>query len=131
MSSYFKELIPYIDDAKKGLITLEDPKVYIIERLFLLIVDAAIDINTHIITRNKLESPDDYEGTFSILGSSKIIPGELAVKISSSVGLKNRMVHEYEKINRKDMLGYIINGIEDYSEYMKYINEYVDNSMSK
>lgn len=126
MSTYFEELMPYIEDTKKGTITVKDPKVYIIERLFLLIVDAAIDINTHIITRNKFESPDDYEGTFTILGKNKIIPNKFALKISGSVGLRNRMTHGYEKVERQVMLDYIVNGIGMYSEYMKYINGYMD-----
>mgnify|MGYP001600875647 CR=1 FL=1 len=49
MSLYFEELMPLIEEVKKGEITTKDQKVYVIERLFLLIVDAAIDINTHII----------------------------------------------------------------------------------
>ncbi len=126
MSSYLQELSPYIEEAKKGAITPEDQRIYIIERLFLLIVDAAIDVNTHIITRNKLESPEDYTGTFVILGKNKIIPHEFALKISGSVGLRNKMVHGYEKVQRQEMLNYIVNGIGTYSEYVKYINDYIN-----
>lgn len=127
MSSYFEELIPYIEEVKKGGITVEDPKVYIVERLFLLIVDAAIDINTHIITRNKFESPDDYVGTFTAMEKNKIISSELALKISGSIGLRNKMVHGYEKIGRQEMLDYITSGIGQYAEYMKYIDKYINN----
>ena len=118
--------MPLIEEVKKGEITTKDQKVYVIESLFLLIVDAAIDINTHIISRNKLESPDDYAGTFTILGKNKIIPIELADKIFGSVGLRNKMIHGYESVKRQEMLDYITNGIGQYSEYMKCINKYVD-----
>ena len=49
-------------------------EMYAVERLFQLVVDAAVDINTHIITRSDLETPDDYQGTFFILADNKIIP---------------------------------------------------------
>ena len=125
IGSYFEELMPFIEEAKKRIITIKDPKLYIIERLFLF-VDAAIDINTHIIIHNKFESPDDYAGTFIILGKNKIIPNDLAINISGSVGLRNKMVHGYEKVGRQEMLDYITNGIGNYSEYMKYIDEYMN-----
>src|SRR3989344_9634908 len=90
MRDYLSELFPHIEKARQGIITIESPEIRIIERLFLLIVDAAIDVNTHIITRNKFESPDDYQGTFGILAKHKVIPLELADQIQESVGLRNK-----------------------------------------
>ena len=119
---YVPELMPYLEKYRRGEIVLDDPQVFIIERLFQLIADAAIDINTHIITRGKLESPDDYEGTFRILGQHKIIPSDLAEKISGSVGLRNRLVHGYEKVQRKIALDDISNDIG------QYIQEFIEKS---
>lgn len=126
MRDYLFELLPYIEKARQGIITIESPELRIIERLFLLIVDAAIDINTHIITRNKFESPDDYQGTFGILAQHKVIPSELAEKIRESVGLRNIMTHGYEKVQRQKMFDDIVNGIGQYSAYMKAISDYVE-----
>ena len=120
---------------KKSLGILEPilPKVsvgslemYAVERLFQLVVDAAIDINTHIITRSDLETPDDYQGTFSILADNKIIPREFADKVYKSVGLRNLLVHGYEKVDKSKSLGDIASGINQYAEYMKYIEEFTE-----
>lgn len=126
MRDYLSELLPYIEKARQGFITIESPELRIIERLFLLVVDAAIDINTHIITRNKFESPDDYQGTFGILAQHKVIPSELAEKIRESVGLRNMMTHGYEKVQRQKMFNDIINGIDQYSTYMEAITNYME-----
>ena len=126
MRDYLAELLPFIEKAKKGVITVENSELRIIERLFLLIVDAAIDINTHIITRNKFESPDDYQGTYGILAQHKVIPFELADKIQESVGLRNLMTYGYEKVQRQKMLDDIVSGIDQYVEYMKVIMEYIE-----
>ncbi|MFA6552540.1 MAG: HepT-like ribonuclease domain-containing protein [Candidatus Paceibacterota bacterium] len=126
MGNYFEKLLPYIERYKKGEISLHSDDVFIIERLFQLVVDAAIDINTHIITRNNFESPDDYESTFRILGKKQIIPLELAEKISGSVGLRNRMIHGYETVQIKRMLDDISGGIEQYVEFMKCISEFAE-----
>ena len=126
IGSYIPELMPFLEKYRNGEIKLDDHRVFVIERLFQLIADAAIDINTHIITRGKLESPDDYEGTFRILGKSKIIPLDLAEKISNSIGLRNRLVHGYENVQVKKALDDISNGIDQYVEYAQHINNYVD-----
>ena len=59
MSLYVPELVPYLEKYRRGEIVLDDPRVFLIERLFQLIADAAIVINTHIITKGKLEKPHD------------------------------------------------------------------------
>ncbi|MBI2475836.1 MAG: DUF86 domain-containing protein [Candidatus Taylorbacteria bacterium] len=131
MSLYLRKLMPYLEKYRQGKMELHDPEIFIVERLFQLIADAAIDINTHIMTRAKLEPSDDYEGTFRILGKHGVLPVDLAEKISGSVGLRNRLVHGYEKIQRKLVMDDISGGIGQYVEYMKYIAEFVEKSAGK
>lgn len=126
MSEYYNELIPYLEKYRTGEIPLNDPRIFIVERLFQLIADSAIDINTHIMTRAKFEASDDYEGTFRIIAKHGIIPVPLAEQISGSVGLRNRMVHGYEHVQRKKMMDDIAGGIEQYVVYMKHINDFFE-----
>lgn len=111
-------------------VSLDSLEMYAVERLFQLIVDAAIDINTHIITRSDLETPDDYQGTFAILADNKIIPREFADKISKSVGLRNLLVHGYEKVDKSKSLSDIASGISQYMEYMKHIQKFTEKTKS-
>ena len=126
MGTYLPELMPYLEKYQRGELSLSDPQIFIVERLFQLIADTAIDINTYIITHRKLESPDDYEGTFRIIGKHGIIPLELAEKISGSIGLRNRMVHGYEKVQRKIMMDDISSGIGQYVAYIKHISAFLE-----
>ena len=126
MGIYLEKLLPLVDRYKRGEISLNSDEVHVMERMFQLAVDAAIDINTHIIVQKGLESPDTYEGTFSILGRNNIIPISLGDKISGSVALRNRMVHGYEKVQVKKMLNDIAGGIGQYIEYMKHISDFVE-----
>ena len=130
ISEYLPRLMFHLEVYRRGTLALDDDRVFVIERLFQLIADAAIDINTYIIIQGKLESPDDYEGTFRILGQNKIIPSDLAEKISGSVGLRNRLVHAYEKVQRKNALDGIADGSGPYVEYMKHIQEFIKKSKS-
>lgn len=126
MGIYLEELMPHLEQYRQGKLPLNDLRVFVIERLFQLIADAAIDINTHIITREKLESADDYEGTFHVLGKHGIMPAELGDAISGSIGLRNRLVHGYEGVQRKTAMDDIANGIGQYVAYMGYIKTFIE-----
>jgi len=89
------------------------------ERLFQLIVDTAIDINTHIISNSNLQVPDDYQSTFITLADNKFLPMDFALKIAPSVGLRNIVVHKYGKVDIKKMIDDIKEGIGDYLVYIK------------
>ncbi len=95
------------------------------ERLFQLIVDAAVDINTEIIASNSSESPDSYQSTFYTLESMKIIDNDLAEKIAPSVGLRNRLVHRYETVRPKLSIDEMKKYLPYYVKYLKIINDYI------
>lgn len=126
MGAYLEELMPHLEEYRQGKLPLNDLRIFVIERLFQLIADAAIDINTHVITRGKLESADDYEGTFRVLGKHGIIPAELGEAISGSIGLRNRLVHGYEGVQRKTAMDDIANGIGQYVAYMGHIKTFME-----
>lgn len=97
-----------------------------LERYFQLVVDAAVGINEHVISEENLEVPNDYFGTFLILGKAGIIPMDFAQKIAPSVGLRNQIIHQYEKINVDAMISSIRNNIHQYDEYMNLIIKHYD-----
>src|SRR3989304_8759859 len=66
------------------------------ERLLQELIEAAIDINTHIIVQTGSKVPDDYYESFIKMGEIKIISVELAERLAPSAGLRNRLVHEYD-----------------------------------
>ncbi|MEK7208814.1 MAG: HepT-like ribonuclease domain-containing protein [Patescibacteria group bacterium] len=116
------QLLPLLKKEAREII--DDYLVlHTVERLFQLIVDTAIDINTHIINQNNLSVPNDYQGTFTVLAENKIFPMEFALKISPSVGLRNLIVHKYGKVDIKKMVDDIRSEIGDYIEYIKLISE--------
>ncbi|MDP2656705.1 MAG: DUF86 domain-containing protein [bacterium] len=106
---------------------VKDPlKLHTIERLFQLIVDASIDINTHIIASKKLAVVDDYQSTFISLGENGIVPMKFAVKIAPAVGLRNRVVHRYGDVRLTKMISDIKHGIKDFDQYLKYMSRFLE-----
>lgn len=124
IQAYFKEMEPILKYESREIIE-DNLKIRAVERLFQLIVDTSIDINTHIITETDFNTPEDYQSTFIILGENKILPMNFAVKISPSVGLRNLIVHKYGKVDLKKMVDDIKNEIGQYLEYLKLVNEFI------
>ena len=76
-------------------------KLRTLERNFQLIVDEIIDINLYLIKEKDLKPPQDFQSSFEVLSQAKILPHDFAVKIAPAVGLRNKIVHRYEDIDRK------------------------------
>lgn len=117
---YFGELEPILRFSRSEI--LDDPlKIHTVERLFQLIVDTALDINTHIIIESSFGVPDDYQNTFVVLGEQGILPMSFVNRIAPSVGLRNMIIHRYGHVDLKRMVDDIQHEIGDYREYTRHI----------
>lgn len=106
----------YVDDLYKRKAT---------ERLLQELIEAAIDINTHLMVQTGHSAPDDYYESFIKIGSMKIIPTDLALKLAPSAGLRNRLVHEYDMLEHSLVLEAVAMAEDTYAEYVKHINAYL------
>ncbi len=101
-------------------------KLHAAERLLQLIVDEMIDINQHFIKELDLKIPEDFQSTFYILGENKILPLEFAQKIAPVVGMRNRIVHRYEELDKNLFIEKFRKNISDFKAYMKIINDFIE-----
>lgn len=106
-------------------------KLHALERIIQLIVDEIVDINTHIIRRSTIETPDDFQGSFVALARGGILPEEFARKIAPTVGLRNRLVHRYEEIDPALLIHMARAEKDDFGTYVKHINAFLQNSARK
>ena len=111
----------YIEDIYKRKAT---------ERLLQELIEAAIDINTHLIVQTGNTVPDDYYESFIKAGNLKIIRTDLATKLAPSAGLRNRLVHEYDLLEHSLVLDAVRMAQELYPEYIKQIDDYITKSRS-
>ena len=98
------------------------------ERLVQLVVEVATDINAHIVVDEGYSPPDDYYNSFLRLSEIGVISQSFAKELAPSAGLRNRLVHEYEEIDDKIVFKSIKKAIENYSKYIKIIEEYLKNN---
>lgn len=70
-----------------------------IERLLQETIDAAVDVNNHVLRNLKLAPAEDYYSSFVQLGRAGILEPALAAALAPAAGLRNRIVHEYEELD--------------------------------
>ncbi len=100
-------------------------KLRTLERNFQLIVDTMLDINTHIISAENLKAPEDMTETFTILGEAAVLPREFVEKIYPVAGLRNIVVHDYEKVDTEKLINDIRDGIGQFGEYAVHIDNFM------
>lgn len=93
------------------------------ERLLQELIEAAIDVNIHLIIQSGNPAPDDYYDSFIKIGEMKIIPVSLAEKLAPSAGLRNRLVHQYDRLNHAIVLQAVRMAEELFSAYVNTVEE--------
>lgn len=123
--SYLKEAEPLFKFSDEEILG-DSYKFHTAERILQLIVDATIDINQHFIRELDLKSVDDLQGTFYVLGENKIIPQDFAQKLAPAVGLRNRIVHRYEELDKELFIKTFRKDYLDFKAYISFISKYLE-----
>lgn len=124
ISQYREQLAGFLESSDADI--LSSPEKYLsIERVFQLLVDAMIDINQNIIRDFKLGVPDDLQSTFYPLGEKGILPLEFAQKLAPIVGVRNRLVHQYEEVDKKLFLKNLRGNFSHFETYQNHIKSYL------
>ena len=99
------------------------------ERLLQELIEAAIDINSHMIVQSSKTAPDDYYESFIKVGELGIISSNLAEKLAPSAGLRNRLVHEYDLLDHSLVLEAVKMAGKLYPKYIKEIETFISRSI--
>ncbi|OHB17773.1 MAG: hypothetical protein A2734_02855 [Parcubacteria group bacterium RIFCSPHIGHO2_01_FULL_40_30] len=121
---YLTEIEEILKDDEKD-IEKDFRSLRTLERNFQLIVDEIIDINMHLIRELELKTADDFQSTFRVLAESGILPYDFAEKIAPVVGLRNMLIHRYEKVEKRIFINHMREEYGDFTQYMKYVDEYL------
>ena len=95
------------------------------ERLLHEAIEAALDINAHIVAEVGANVPDDYYGGFVKLGGLGVMSPDLAVSLAPSAGLRNRLVHEYAGLDDAKVLASIAVILDLYPRYIESVDAYL------
>lgn len=100
-----------------------------VERLIQLIVDVAVDINTHAVVDAGKPPPADAFSSFLEAAKIGMFPRSFAQKLAPSTGERNIIVHDYEDIDDRIVFESISDALELYHQYVKYVSGYIQKSL--
>lgn len=98
------------------------------ERLLQEAIEAALDINAHLVAEHGRAVPDDYYGGFLAVAELQILPEELARRLAPSAGLRNRLVHEYEALDDSKILASIGTMLDLYPRFVQAVEAFLTKS---
>ena len=87
----------------------------------LVIIEACLDIASHIISARGFERAESYAEMFDILGRRGIISQELAEKLSDMARFRNLLVHGYGKVDNTRVLEIVKTELSDVEEFVRQI----------
>ncbi|HOP23930.1 MAG TPA: DUF86 domain-containing protein [Defluviitoga sp.] len=91
-------------------------------------IEAMIDIGNHIISRLDYEPPKTYAETFEILSKHNILPNDKVNNYKLMARFRNKIVHFYDDINEEEIYNILLNNLEDFEDFLKYISLFLEKS---
>jgi len=83
------------------------------------------DTGRHILVKNGLGHPSNYRDVIDMLGKAGIIPSNFASKIRGMAGYRNRLIHEYDRIDQAELYLIITTKLKDISEFVDYVIDFM------
>jgi len=85
------------------------------------VVEACIDIASHIISARGFERAESYAEMFQILGKKNIINPNLAERLSDMARFRNILVHGYAKVDNLKVLEIVKEELKDIDDFVEEI----------
>jgi uncharacterized protein YutE (UPF0331/DUF86 family) len=98
------------------------------ERLLQETIEAAVDVNAHLVAELGRAVPDDYYSGFLRLGELGVLPTALAQDLAPAAGLRNRLVQEYDAIDDGRVLEAIGRALDLFPRYIRAIETHLARS---
>lgn len=116
----FKEMDE--DDFLNNFKNIQSAKYSLLE-----IIEACIDISTHIVAAKMFGRIEEYREIFHMLGQRRVLDKDLALRLEDMAGFRNLLVHRYGNIDDLRVLEIIKNDLDDVLFFEKEILQYLEN----
>ncbi len=96
------------------------------ERMVQIIVEAGVDVCTHLLVGTGHPAPaDNYHAFLDLAEKSRVIDLPLAQALAPSAGLRNRLVHEYERINDRMVFQAVSRALELFPRFVQAVSNHL------
>ena len=104
-------------------VLMDEQKRLAMERLFLLMVDEAVDINAAVAYQLGGRIAESYKSSFHELVPLHLLAPGFAEKIAESAKIRNQLTHDYETLQKREAIENMKKFYELYKEYVRVLIE--------
>lgn len=105
--------------------------IWMVERGLEILIQNLLDIGAHLLASEIKNDWEDYVEIIVKLGRHGVIPQEFSEKIKGMAGLRNILVHEYQRVDLAKLYNSFKDGLADFVQFIKYVREYQERSLKK
>ncbi|MCA1914965.1 DUF86 domain-containing protein [Methanospirillum hungatei] len=87
----------------------------------LVAIESVLDLSNHLITQNKWRLPEDYADTFLVMAENEILKRDEAEHLGEMARFRNRLVHQYWRIDDSIIWDILVNDRMDIADYAEKI----------
>ncbi len=122
---YLNQIKEYANISLKDYAT--DWKVQrIVERTLQMMIETCLDVSGHIISDEKFRIPETYADMFRILIENGVLKQSQLEALEKMARFRNVIVHDYEKIDPKIVLGILQKNLHDFEYFKDAIVNYLN-----
>jgi uncharacterized protein YutE (UPF0331/DUF86 family) len=93
---------------------------------FIVAIEAAIDLASHLISKNAFRPPEDYADSFRVLAEAGIIESSFAGELEKMARFRNRLVHLYWNVNIEEVWRILQRRLGDFEKFIKQLGKYIN-----
>lgn len=93
----------------------------IVERTLQMMIETCVDIAGHIISDRAFRTPASYSDAFKVLHENGVLPKDLFTKMDKMAKFRNIVVHHYDAIDAKIVVGILKKDLDDFLGFQKAI----------
>lgn len=98
---------------------------HVIERILTQLVDVAVGLNGMLLSTAAARRPTGYRDSFVLLGTTGLLPPELAQRLAPAAGMRNLLTHEYGSIDLDVVAGAVPIARRDFGAYVEVVADHL------
>ncbi|MEI6237907.1 MAG: HepT-like ribonuclease domain-containing protein [bacterium] len=103
-------------------------KYIALEHMLQLSIQIILDAGSHILAEDFHENPATYNEVILALGKHEVIPKDLAVANEEMAKFRNKLVHDYDNVDKTKVLEYARSAPEIFKAFGKAYVGYIERS---
>jgi len=112
--------------SMKKIEFLSDPdKISSSKYNFIIAIESAIDICSHIISQNGFRIPEDYGDAFQVLFEQGAFNNEFTKNLKAMTKFRNRLVHIYWEVDDDQIYTFLQNNLTDFKIFLDKIARFL------